>query len=228
MKRLVFCMALCFPIFAFGAYSNITLNITSAGGRLTGANFTSIGSLSPFGGQDMWNGTLYNHSGFAAGFILQPETAHSGLPDEWNPDDDQDGLQDVEEIAAGSNLNKADTDNDGLDDYDEVKVYGSSPVLSDSDADSMPDFDEVTAGTSPTNRSSFLSVTCVHLPNNQKKVTWFGVVGRVYTLQYCTDLVGDDWDSNPFEILGSGSVISFMDAPSASNRFYRVKVRIDE
>lgn len=51
------------------------------------------------------------------GFLLQPETAHSGLADEWNPDNDLDGLNDGDEIVAGSGLYKSDTDDDGLGDY---------------------------------------------------------------------------------------------------------------
>jgi hypothetical protein len=176
----------------------------------------------------MQSASFYNHSGFAAGFILQPDTAFSGIADEWNPDNDRDGLQDGEEIMAGSSLYNSDTDGDGLNDSIEVKTYGTSPILADTDADRMNDAHELVAGTSPTNRSSILSVTCTLLPNRQKELSWFGVHGRAYTLQYADSLNPNNRQSYPSEIAGSGTVISFTDAATASNRFYRVNVRVAE
>ena len=213
--------------FAQAAYTNATLNITACGGTMSDGGYTSIGSLVPVGGQTSQSGTLYNYSGFAAGFILQPQTAFSGLPDEWNPDNDRDGLQDGEEIMAGSSLYNSDTDGDGLSDPDEVKTYGTSPVMADSDADGMNDAHELIAGTSPTNRASVLSVTCTLLSNGQKELSWFGVQGRNYTFQY-SDSLKADWQSYPFEVPGSGDSISFLDSANRSNRFYRVKVRSAE
>lgn len=189
--------------------------------------YTSIGSLCPLGGEGMQSASFYNHSGFAAGFILQPGTAFSNLADEWNPDNDRDGLQDGEEIMAGSSLYNSDNDSDGLSDPDEVKTYGTSPILADTDADRMNDPQELVAGTSPTNRNSVLSVVCQPLPNGQKKLSWFGVQGRSYTFQYA-DSLKTDWQSYPSEIAGSGAVISFTDTEAASNRFYRVQVRAAE
>lgn len=195
---------------------------------MSGGGYTSIGSLVPVGGQVSKSGSLFNYSGFAAGFILQPQTAFSGLADEWNPDNDRDGLLDGEEIMAGSSLYNSDTDSDGLSDPDEVKTYGTSPVLADSDADGLNDDRELVAGTSPTNRASVLSVACTLLPTGQKKLSWFGVQGRAYTFQYSDSLNSDNWQSYPFEIAGSGSAILLTDTETAPNRFYRVKVRATE
>lgn len=206
------------------AYTNATLNIAACGGTMSGGGYTSIGSLVPVGGQMAQSGLLCNYSGFASGFILQPQTAFSGLADEWNPDDDLDGLLDSEEIMAGSSLYNSDTDSDGLSDSNEVKTYRTSPILADSDFDGMNDARELVAGTSPTNRSSILSVACALLPNGQKKLSWFGVQGRTYTFQYC-DSLSADWQSYPFEISGADSVIAFTDTETAINRFYRVRVR---
>lgn len=132
------------------AYTNATLNITTCGSRLSCGRYTSIGAFSPLGGQDARSASFYNYSGFAAGFILQPQTAFSGLPDELNPDNDLDSLLDGEEIMAGSSLYNMDTDGDGLSDSEEVKTCGTSPVLADSDGDRLSDFEEVkTRGTNP-------------------------------------------------------------------------------
>jgi len=205
------------------AYTNATLNISSCGGTMSGDGYTSIGSFSPLGGQGAQSASFYNHSGFAAGFILRPRTAFCGLPDELNPDNDRDGLLDGEEIAAGSSLYNRDTDSDGLSDPDEVKTLGTSPVLADSDTDGMNDPQELVAGTSPTNRASVLSVSCTLLPNGRRKLSWFGVQGRSYTFQY-SDSLNTDWQSYPFEITGTDDAISFTDTESSSNRFYRVRV----
>jgi hypothetical protein len=210
--------------FAQAAYINATLNVSACGGTMSGGGYTSIGSIVPVGGQTSRSGSLCNYSGFAAGFILQPGTALSGLPDELNPDNDRDGLMDGEEIMAGSSLYNSDTDGDGLSDSDEAKTHGTSPILADSDADGMTDARELVAGTSPTNRASVLSVTCTLLSNGQKELSWFGVQGRAYTFQY-SDSLKTDWQSYPFEVTGAGATISFTDSANLSNRFYRVKVR---
>jgi len=178
------------------------------------------------GGATSKFGTLYNYSGSAAGFLLQPETAHSGLADEWNPDNDLDGLNDGDEIVAGSSLYKSDTDDDGLGDYAEVKTYGSSPVEADSDFDGMSDPDELIAGTSLTNQSSVLALDVAFMPDGTLKVSWVGVADRAYTFEYTDTLPADEWQSYPFEISGTDSAIAFIDDPSeTSNRFYRVQVR---
>ena len=204
MNRLIFYSVILVSGSAFGSYTNATLNVTACGGTMSGGGYTSIGSIVPIGGQTSQSGSLFNYSGFAAGFILQPQTAFSGLADEWNPDNDRDGLLDSEEIMAGSNLYNSDTDNDG-----------------------MNDAQELIAGTSPTNRASVLSVVCTLLPNGQKELSWFGVQGRAYTFQY-SDSLKADWQSHPFEVPGSGATISFADSANLSNRFYRVKVRAAE
>jgi hypothetical protein len=211
----------------YAAHSNTTLNITACGGTMSGGGYTSIGALVPIGGQMSQSGSLFNYAGFAAGFILQPQTAFSGLADEWNPDNDRDGLLDGEEIMVGSSLYNSDTDGDGLSDSAEVKNYGTSPILADSDADGMNDARELVAGTSPTNRVSVLSVTCEILSNGQKRLSWFGVQGRAYTFQY-SDSLKTDWQPYPFEVTGSGVSISFLDAENLSSRFYRVMVRVAE
>jgi hypothetical protein len=227
-KRFYICLLIAMAVNGYAAYSNATLNLTACGGSLSGGGYTSIGSIVPVGGQVSQSGSLYNYSGFAAGFILQPKTAFSGLSNEWNPDNDRDGLQDGDEIIAGSSLYNSDTDSDGLSDFAEVRTHGTHPALADSDADGMNDYHELIAGTSATNRSSVLTVTYQTLPNGQKKLSWFGVQGRAYTFQYADSLNPDSWQSYPFDISGSGTAISFTDTANAANRFYRVKVRKTE
>lgn len=87
------------------AYENTTLNITAAGSISTVGSYTNTGSIVPVGGQTSTVGSLYHQSGFASGFILQPSTALGVLPDELNPDNDSDGMDDSSELIAGTSAN---------------------------------------------------------------------------------------------------------------------------
>ncbi|HEX7132483.1 MAG TPA: fibronectin type III domain-containing protein [Iamia sp.] len=83
---------------------------------------------------------------------LDPVTDGSATPD-GERDHDGDGLDALEEQAAGSSPVAGDTDADGIGDAVEVGD-GSDPDQSDSDADGVDDVDEVAAGTSPTSADS--------------------------------------------------------------------------
>lgn len=58
-------------------------------------------------------------------------------------DDDEDGLVNAQEEALGTDKSNPDTDEDGLKDGEEVLQYTSNPLLQDTDADKIPDGDEV-------------------------------------------------------------------------------------
>ena len=68
--------------------------------------------------------------------------------DAGDPDDDNDGLLDADELAAGTDPLDPDSDDDGLLDGVEVDI-GSDPLNPDSDGDGLLDGSEVTAGTNP-------------------------------------------------------------------------------
>lgn len=77
-----------------------------------------------------------------------------GLGDACDPDDDNDGLDDVDELALGTDPFNPDTDGDGLLDGTEVdSSMGTGcpdPTVADSDGDTLSDGDEVlTLGTDP-------------------------------------------------------------------------------
>jgi hypothetical protein len=66
-------------------------------------------------------------------------------------DTDGDGLTDEQELALGTNPNKADTDDDGLSDGAEVNTYGTDPLNQDTDGDKLNDREEVEVyNTNPT------------------------------------------------------------------------------
>jgi serine/threonine protein kinase len=67
-------------------------------------------------------------------------------------DDDGDGLSNAKELQLGTEPNNPDTDNDGLNDGEEVNIHGTDPKKQDSDGDTLSDGDEVNIlQTSPNN-----------------------------------------------------------------------------
>ena len=73
---------------------------------------------------------------------LKVDTDDNGTPD-GNEDYDNDKLINVEEINNKTSLINIDTDYDKLTDYEEVKIYGTNPLLKDTDGDGVTDYEEV-------------------------------------------------------------------------------------
>jgi hypothetical protein len=71
----------------------------------------------------------------------------------FDGDDDDDGVRDADERAAGTDPTLADSDGDGLGDADEAS-WGTDPLRADSDADGGADGDEVAVGTDPLDAAS--------------------------------------------------------------------------
>ena len=69
-------------------------------------------------------------------------------PNDATADVDGDGLNAIEEIAAGTAIFDEDSDDDGLDDGAEVAL-GTNPLNADTDGDGLTDGEEVAAGTDP-------------------------------------------------------------------------------
>ena len=80
----------------------------------------------------------------ATGSSLPGDNDGDGIPNNVDPDDDNDFLPDYEEInlTHTSVLNR-DSDGDGLTDWDEARIQKSSPLSPDSDSDGVPDVADV-------------------------------------------------------------------------------------
>lgn len=69
-------------------------------------------------------------------------------------DRDGDGLTNLREFQAGTDLAVADSDGDGLTDGQEVLRYNTVPLLADTDGDRVPDGVEIRTGSDPRNAAS--------------------------------------------------------------------------
>ncbi|MEJ7715302.1 MAG: thrombospondin type 3 repeat-containing protein [Thermoleophilaceae bacterium] len=69
----------------------------------------------------------------------QEDTDRSGGGDPCDPDDDQDGLTDAQEVSLRSSRTDRDSDDDGVGDFEEVRRTRTKPARVDSDRDGVPD-----------------------------------------------------------------------------------------
>ena len=74
---------------------------------------------------------------------LQADHESDGLGDLCDPDDDNDGLNDAEEVLLGTDPLNGDTDDDGLNDLFEQRGQ-TNPLAADTDGDGISDGDEIT------------------------------------------------------------------------------------
>lgn len=142
-------------------------------------------------------------------------------------------------IDAGIALAETRTDRDGVirpldSDHDRTVAPDLGPYevvhpVADSDDDGMPDADEVVAGTDPTDATSLLAIRAfTQRPEGGIAFSWPSVEDRLYTLvgaaalhpfPVWTNLAGAiDWRA-------PGPWMSYTSSPTASERFFRVRVR---
>ena len=148
-----------------------------------------------------------------------------------NPTTSPGYVDDIQVSANFSTPQPGDTDGDGLADDWEV-LYFRSPNISsggaaDQDSDASPDVDEEIAGTNPTNSGSFFNITeGVLLDASEYVIRWPSVSGRLYAVDFCTNLVSGSWSNlvsdlpaTPPENSHTGLV------GSAEAHFIRVRVK---
>ena len=86
----------------------------------------------------------------------------------------------------------------------------------------MNDSQELIAGTSPTNSASVLAVQ-LSTDVSANQVSWYGVSGRYYRLEYTDDLT-NGWTPKGTVSSGANAQIMKLDIPSGGKRFYRIRV----
>ena len=153
-----------------------------------------------------------------------------------DPDPDHDGLANVEETALGTDPLKPDTDGDELLDGWEVR-HGLNPLSSsgadgrdgDPDGDGLTNAQEQTAGTNPQEAASTLRLNLVLLTNNTARLSWSGVLGKKYQLEFSTNLFTRfaNYPGTNFPRTAASTNENFNDRstnPTAGTRFYRIRV----
>ncbi len=79
-------------------------------------------------------------------------------------DSDHDGLPDVQERVLGTDPNNPDTDNDGVTDGDEILKYRTNPLKADTDGDGYSDGTEIKNGYNPNGPGKLPNVNPANTP----------------------------------------------------------------
>jgi hypothetical protein len=158
-----------------------------------------------------------------------------GILDPQDPDDDNDGLSDLDEIFKyGTNPLLADTDGDGYSDADEI-ARGTDPLdatsfpSNDTDNDGFSDELEGRYGTDPRNSKSFPAIRLsMTVTTTGIRISIPSVTGVVYQFQTSSDLSAFPihWSNNGVPLSGTGSPVSIELKPSLNQFFVRVSVQV--
>jgi len=204
------------------SYSNTSHVIDGFGGRSTGGvySLTSAGAQ-PGGISESAAGDHVNQAGFLHTFFVYPALDHDtdGLPDEADPDNDNDTLRDRTELSGEAfdpvtptDVNDPDTDDDGVNDW----------------AESV-------AGTDPDDPGAFLKILDTVRSQDMVRITFRArggaVSGRVYRLRAADSVEafpGTSVDTNCTPAGGAAPwyvVTNLFERPlGEGNRFFSVEV----
>jgi hypothetical protein len=97
----------------------------------------------------------------------------------------------------------------------------------DRDGDLVANRDEYVAGTNPTNAQDFQRLeNPVPGTSNDWNFSFATVTGRVYRIEYATQLAPADWQPLATNLPGSGLPIQWPATNGAAARYYRNAVRL--
>ena len=196
-----YCKTLCFLLFALTAASSLAQTPTNSSSVLDGAGkWTAGGSYSnlsaiaqPSGVSVSEGGQFINSAGFLSTFCLNTNLDHDAdtIPDEFDPDNDNDGLSDSAEISGS--------------------LFSPGTVtdlnVSDSDGDGHNDREESIAGTDPTDTNALFRLLGFTVSNLDVSVTWVGRMSNTYRIETATNLTqtGCFWTVTTTNIATGGS-----------------------
>jgi len=149
------------------AVTNTSCSVNAGGLRATNASLectVTIGQGAPVG--HILAPHSYSYVGFHNTFLWHDNLDNDtdGRCDEEDPDDDNDGLNDFDELAGTSFSPKMRTD----------------PFAADSDGDGLSDHDESVTGTNPRDANSLLAITRIAGSNDTVTIVWSSREGKEY------------------------------------------------
>jgi len=118
---------------------------------------------------------------------------------------------------TGTNPSNPDSDNDGLKDGEEVITYGTNPLLEDTDVDGAPDGDEVTAGTNPKDSASAPNLPIAYNDAFTAKL----VVGMTTKVTTASLISNDKYSSIPEDDRG----VTFVSAQPTSSGGASIRIK---
>ena len=151
------------------AASNESVAAASVGGWVANSHYQSVSSASqqqPIGKTS--SSKHLNYSGFMYAFVMSPsnDADHDGLLDEYDTDDDDDGLPDDIEIAGSA--------------FDPFTP--SDPLKADTDGDACADAEEAMAGTDPLDRESVFRILAMTWTNGAASISCTAREGVRYVM----------------------------------------------
>lgn len=135
-------------------------------------------------------------------------------------------------VATGGRLDllkMIDTDSDSLPDWWEQEQLGSlaSTAGADPDGDGITNADEFLSGTAPLSASSKFAFSSFTANTTAISVSFPTVAGRLYQMEWSSDLSSGSWNAFGSVIEGDGNPHVFTDSVSTATtprRFYRMQV----
>ncbi|MCZ7591638.1 MAG: hypothetical protein M5U15_05570 [Kiritimatiellae bacterium] len=191
------------------------LSMTSYDTETVGAQGQTIGLLSDTA--DVWSRSEFNFAGFLqpTGVDLQLDTDGDGIPDVVDPDSDNDGLSDVDELL-GTYFGGVATDSKNH----------------DTDGDGMSDYGELESGTNPDDEASVFRITQITpISPTEVRIRFNSIGGRQYELFRATNMDGldaaasiDGTEGAPGNGLFNESETEFSDVPFGGEYFYGIRL----
>ncbi len=136
---------------------------------------------------------------------------------------------DTSEFSQVVTVTTTDSNSDGIpDSWATAHGFTVSAAIANQDTDGtgMTNLQKFFAGLDPRNRSSVLRVTSVARQGNDIQLAFPSVSGRVYRMEWRSDLTSGSWQPLVDGIVGTGASMQIVDPQAAGlvRRFYRVRV----
>ena len=165
-------------LWSAASLTNTTHVVDGMGNWSSGGSYSNLSAVAQPGGVSISSaGTLINSAGFLNTFVLNSslDTDGDGLSNELDSDNDNDGLDDIDELSGSA--------------FDPATVTDVNN--SDTDDDGMVDSAESVAGTDPTDESACLQLVSVAASGDDLILGWQARSGYTYHVRGSDDLMND-------------------------------------